>query len=117
MKEDRMMNFSLFSMLLKSMSLSIPLIIIGAPFWVISIVSLVVFLPFLIPSDWTFIAVIALYTLVLRPGLYIWALIIAINGPQDIVAIAFYIIAGLQSISIVKNFFVYLIGFFSTMSN
>ena len=117
MNEDRVVNYGLFMALLASMSLGIPLIVIGVPFWVISIVSLAMFLPFIIPSDWTAIAVIALYTLLLRPGLYIWALVVAINGPQDFVTIAFYIIAGLQAISIVKNFFAYLIGLFSAMRN
>ena len=116
MNTDRAINYGLFMMLLKSLSLSIPLIIIDAPFWVISIVSFVMFLPFIIKSDWTVIAIIALYTILLRPGLYIWALVVAINGPQDIVAIAFYIIAGLQATSIIKNFIVYLISFFVAMS-
>lgn len=117
MNENRMVDYGLFMAFLATLSLTIPLIVIGAPFWVISIVSLIMFLPFIIPSDWTAIAVIALYTLLLRPGLYIWALVSAINGQQDFVAIAFYVIAGLQAISIVKNFFVYLIGLVSAMSN
>ena len=117
MNEDRMINYGLFMAFLASLSLTIPLIVIGVPFWVISVVSLAMFLPFIIPSDWTAIAVIALYTLLLRPGLYIWALVVAINGQQDFVAIAFYVIAGLQAFSIVKNFFVYIIGFFSAMSD
>ena len=117
MNEERMVNYGLFMAFLASLSLTIPLIVIGTPFWVISLVSLVMFLPFIIPSDWTAIVVIALYTLLLRPGLYIWALVIAINGQQDFVAIAFYVIAGLQAISIVKNFFFYIIGLFNAMSN
>lgn len=115
MNDDRMMNYGLFRMLLWSLSLAIPLVIIEAPFWVISIVSLVMFLPVIIPSDWTVITVIALYTILLRPGLYIWGLIVAINGPQDIIAIAFYVIAGLQAISIVKNFVAYLFTFIISM--
>ena len=117
MNEDRMVNYGLFMAFLASLSLTIPLIVIGAPFWVISMVSLVMFLPFIIPSDWTAIAVIAIYTLILRPGLYIWALVVALNGPQNFIVIAFYVIAGLQAISIVKNFFVYLIGLFSIINN
>ena len=115
MSEDRSINYGLFMAFLASISLTIPLIVIGVPFWVISAVSLLMFLPYIIPSEWTAIAVIALYTLLLRPGLYIWALVVATSGPQDFVAIAFYIIAGLQAISIVKNFLVYLIGFFVAM--
>ena len=107
MNEDRMVNYGLFMAFLASLSLTIPLIVIGAPSLVISLVSLIMFLPFLIPSDWTGIVVIALYTLLLRPGLYIWGLVSAVNGQQDFVAIAFYIAAGLQAFGIVKNFVVY----------
>ena len=117
MNEGRAINYGLFMAFLASLSLTVPLIVIGVPFLVISVISLIMFLPFIIPSDWTAISVIALYTLLMRPGLYTWALIVAIRGPQDFVAIAFYIATGLQAISIVKNFFVYLIGLFSAMSN
>ena len=111
MNEDRAINYGLFMAFLASLSLTIPLIIIGTPFWVISVASLVMFLPYFIPSDWIAIAVIALYTLLMRPGLYIWALIVAIGGQQDFVAIAFYVIAGLQAISIIKNFLTYIFAF------
>lgn len=109
MKDNRMLNYGLFMAFLYSLSLTIPLLIIDVPFWVISVVSLVMFLPYIIPSDWTAIAVIALYTLILRPGLYIWALVVAISGQQDIIAIAFYVIAGLQSVSIIKNFIAFIL--------
>jgi hypothetical protein len=115
MNDNRMVNYGLFMAFLSSLSLTIPLIVIGVPFGVISVVSLVVFLPYIIPSDWTAIAVIALYTLILRPGLYIWALVVAISGQQDIVAIAFYVIAGLQSVSIIKNFIAYILTFIFSM--
>ena len=117
MNEDRAINYGLFMAFLASLSLTIPLIVIGTPLWVISVVSLAMFLPYIIPSDWTAIAIIALYTLLLRPGFYVWALVVTINGQQDFIAIAFYVIAGLQAISIVKNFFVYLVGLFSAISN
>lgn len=117
MKENREINYGLFMAFWYSLSLAIPLIVIGVPMWVISAVSLVIFSPFFIPSDWPAIIVIALHTLILRPGLYIWALVVAINGPQDFVAIAFYIVAALQAISIVKNFLFYLISLFNISSN
>ena len=115
MNENRMINYGLFMAFLASLSLTVPLIVIGVPFWLISVVSLAMFLPWIIPSDWITIAVIALYTLLLRPGLYIWALVVAISGQQDFVAVAFYVIAGLQAVSIVKNFIAYILTFiFST---
>ena len=109
MNEDRAINYGLFTALLAALSLGMPLIVIGVPFWVISVVSLVMFLPYFIQSTRTFIAVSVIYAIVLRPGLYIWGLIAAINGPQDFVAIAFYVIAGLQVFSIVKNFLAYIL--------
>lgn len=115
MSEDRAFNYGLFRLFLCSLSLSLPLIIIGTPFWVISVVSLFVFLPMLIPSEWVAVAVIIIYTLLLRPGLYIWALIVAINGPQDFIAIAFYVIAGLQAFGIIKDFMIYILTFVNSM--
>lgn len=115
MNEDRVVNYGLFMAFLASLSLSIPLIVIGVPFWVISVVSLAMFLPRIIPSEWIAITVIALYTLLLRPGLYIWALVVATNGQQDFVAIAFYVVAGLQAISIIKNFITYILAFVFSM--
>ena len=115
MNDNRTINYGLFMAFWASLSLTVPLIVIGVPFWVISVVSLAMFLPYIIPSDWTTIAVIAIYTLILRPGLYIWALVVAINGPQDFVAIAFYIVAGLQAISIIKNFVTYVLAFVISM--
>lgn len=115
MSENRAINYGLFMAFLASLSLTIPLIVIGVPFWVISVVSLVMFLPYIIPSDWMAITAIALYTLLLRPGLYIWALVVAISGQQDFVAIAFYVIAGLQAISIIKNFITYILTFVLSM--
>ena len=107
MNEDHVVNYGLFMAVLASISISIPLIVIGVPYWVILAVSLFMFLPGIIQSTRIFIAVSAIYAILLRPGLYILGLIAAINGPQDFIAIAFYVIAGLQAYNIIKNFLAY----------
>lgn len=114
MNEKPMQNYGLFVALLASLSLGIPLIVIDAPFWVISIVSLAMFLPYIIPSTLTFFSITTIYAILLRPGLYIWGLIATINGPQDFIAIAFYIVAGLQAFSIIKNCLYYILVIISS---
>ena len=47
-----------------------------------------------------------IYSIFLRPGLYISALIVTIAGPQDIIAIVFYIALGCQIKNIAENFVV-----------
>ena len=87
-----------------ALSLNIPLILIGAPFWILTLVTVVVFATAL--SGSTLIAYIyrILHNILLRPGLYIWALIVTIAGPQDIVAIGFYIVFACQLMNIISNF-------------
>jgi hypothetical protein len=41
---------------------------------------------------------------IVRPIIYIWALVVTIQGKQDFFAIAFYILATLQIFSIAKRF-------------
>ena len=117
MNEDRKINYGLFRMFLCSISLTIPLLMIDAPAWVISLVSLVMFLPFIFQSPSLVIPVIAIYSVLLRPGLYIWALIVTARGPQDFIAIAFYIVSGLQAISIIKNFIAYFLAVIFSMQH
>ena len=117
MNENRSVNYLLFKMFWWSTALMIPLVIIDAPIWVMTIISLVMFSPIIFRAESLIWLVQFLYALLLRPGLYIWALVVAINGPQDIIAIVFYIIAGLQAISIAKNFLGYLLLLFSAISS
>lgn len=104
MNTDRSFKYALFILFLMSLSLTIPLIFLNAPWWVLSIVTLAVFATALSGSELIALVYRLIHNIVLRPGLYIWALVITINGPQDFLAIAFYIIAGLQALSIIKNF-------------
>ena len=103
MNNNTSRNYGLFRLFLLSLSLAIPLIVIGAPGWIIALASVYVFSPLLFKSELLLYITAWLYDIVLRPGLYVWALIVAINGPQDFVAIAFYILAFLQAWSILKN--------------
>lgn len=101
--ENRSFGYMLRQLFLMSLSLCIPLILIGASGWVMTIVTVAVFATAL--SGNALIAYIyrVLHNIILRPGLYIWALIVTIAGPQDIVAIGFYIVLVCQLKNIVGN--------------
>jgi hypothetical protein len=101
MSENKMANFKLFLM---SLSLTISLIMLNTPLWVITIATLLIFSPFLFGS-YTYATFLYCTYDIIRPILYIWALVVTIQGKQDFFAIAFYILAGLQTISIAKRFF------------
>ena len=102
MNNNSSLNFSLFIMILKSASISIPLIILNVPAFLIGLISLVIFLPLIIGSETLLLFMFHIYNIT-RPILYIIALITTIGGKQDMVAIAFYIIMGLQVINMLKN--------------
>lgn len=103
-------NYLLLLGFLRSVSLAIPLLIIDFTYntsFPLIIISVIGFLPILIHSLKFNMVLEFLYNIVLRPGLYIWALIVTIQGTQDLIAIAFYVLAALQGYSIIKNFFSY----------
>lgn len=99
-----MESYLLRQLFLMSLSLTVPLIMIGASFWVITLVTIIIFATAL--SGKVGIAYIyrVLHNIILRPGLYIWALIVTISGPQDVVAIGFYIVLACQLKNIIANF-------------
>lgn len=105
MDKTQSFRFVLWQLFLMSLSLTIPLIMIGASGWIITLVTIIIFATAL--SGHTGIAYVyrALHNIILRPGLYIWALVVTLTGPQDIVAIAFYIILALQTKNILSNLF------------
>jgi len=105
METERSFRYALFYLFLMSLSLTIPLIIIGSSSWIIILVTVAVFASALCGNPLIALIYRQLHNIILRPGLYIWAIIVAISGPQDFVAIAFYIIAFLQIWNIIKNFF------------
>ena len=97
-------SYLLRQLFLMSLSLAIPLIMIDASIWIITLVTIIVFATAL--SGIVGIAYIyrMLHNILLRPGLYIWALIVTIIGPQDLVAIGFYIALVCQAKNIINNF-------------
>jgi hypothetical protein len=104
MGNENSFNYAMRKLVLKSLSVSIPLIMLDAPFWVIPIVTAVVFVSALCGSVVIAYAYRFLHNIIIRPGLYIWALIVTISGEQDFVAIAFYIVFALQLKNIILSF-------------
>ncbi len=103
MNENSASTYLVLNLFLKSLALAIPLIMINAPYFVIILVTLIMFLPAIIRSEAVMAVVAFIYTFA-RPILYIIALIVTFGGPQDFFAIAFYIISAIQAVFIVKNF-------------
>jgi hypothetical protein len=104
MDNERSYKYALIKLLFMSLSLTVPLIMIGASSLIISLISLIVFVSALCGNVLIAYIYRVLQNIILRPGLYIWALIATIRGPQDFIAICFYIIFALQIINIIKNF-------------
>ena len=95
-------NYLLFKHFLMELSLSISLIMLNAPLWLIIVATFLVFSPLLFNSL-TYATFLYCAYDIARPILYIWAIVVTIQGKQDFIAIAFYILAGLQIASIVKK--------------
>lgn len=104
MDNNRSFGFAMFKLYLMSLSLTIPLIIIGASGWIIALITIAVFASALSGREGIAMIYRQLHNIILRPGLYIWALVVAIKGPQDFFAIGFYIVAALQALNIIRNF-------------
>lgn len=97
------LKYSLFQLFLMQFSLTLPLIMMNAPLWlIIAIPILIIYLPWKTQSLSLHIILFSLYDIV-RPILYVWGIIVTAQGEQDFFAIAFYIIAGLQAFSIIKR--------------
>lgn len=92
-------------------SVSFPLIILNAPDWVISLPTTVFMLAMILAifgKASGFVEVLILLMTygynIIKPVLYIWALLVTIHGPQDTLAIVFYIVTALQAVFMIKNF-------------
>lgn len=104
MEQHNSLRYMCLQLFLMSLSLAIPLIIIGASGWIITIATIIVFASALSGSIGIAYIYRVIHNIILRPGLYIWALIVAISGHQDIIAIGFYIIFAFQLKNIIGNF-------------
>lgn len=84
-------------------SITIPLLMIGAPVWLMTIIDLIILSPMLLVSiRLTTIVPYAYY--IIKPILYVWALVVTILGVQDFLAIAFYVLMAIQTPRMIKNF-------------
>ena len=97
------LGFILLQLFLMSLSIVIPLIMIGAPGWIITIITTIVFATALSGNVGIAYIYRAIHNILLRPGLYIWALIVTVTGPQDFIAIGFYIALACQAKNIIGN--------------
>lgn len=104
MKNDRSFAWLSLRLLLMSLSINIPLIIIGTPFWVNILAIVAIFATAFSGNAGIAYIYRIIHNILLRPGLYIWALIVTITGPQDLVAIGFYIAFVFQLKNIIGNF-------------
>lgn len=107
MNENNSKNYLYIKLIGMCLSVIFPLAVLDTPFWISGLVGLAIFSPVIFGSESLFVAVCALYSLIARPALYIWALVVTIGGPQDTIAILFYILAGIQAFSIIKNFLLF----------
>ena len=96
-------RYTLFQLFLMSLSLTIALIMLNAPIWVITVATLLVFSPCFFRSLAYSAFLFCTYD-ILRPIIYVCALVVTAQGKQDFFAIAFYVLAALQLISILKRF-------------
>ena len=92
-----------FQLVLKSLSICLPLIMLDAPFWLMSAILFIVISPLVFPSLSYTTILMWIYDIT-RLILYIWALVVTISGTQDFLAIVFYILFGLQIFSIISSF-------------
>lgn len=102
MEENRGTGYLCVTNILRCVSLTFPLLIIGAPSWCIGLVAVFIFSPLIFRS--ANLVVITEYAYDFgRPILYIWAVVAAIMDPQDVIAIIFYIFAALQVLNMFKR--------------
>lgn len=104
MEKGPSLGYALRRLFLMSLSLAIPLIMIGASGWIITLVTIIIFATALCGNMGIAYIYRLLHNIILRPGLYIWALIVIVSGQQDIVAIGFYIVFACQLKNIIGNF-------------
>ena len=104
-------NFLYIRIFLMSLSLTIALVMVDASSILIAITTFFLFSPLLFGSL-TYATIVYIIYDIVRPILYIWALVVTIQGEQDFIATAFYILAALQAINILKRFFGTICGLF-----
>ena len=114
---NKIFRYLLISSFLRAISLSIPLIMISVNTNIslpLTLLSFIPFLQILIHSENFVLFIEFVYNVVLRPVVYIIALITTIQADQDFISIIFYTLFALQIINIIKHFLFSLISIFSS---
>lgn len=114
---NKIFRYLLISSFLRAISLSIPLIMIYVNTDIslpLTLLSFIPFLQILIHSENFVLFIEFVYNVVLRPVVYIIALITTIQANQDFISIIFYALFALQIINIIKHFLFGLINIFSS---
>lgn len=96
-------------------SISIPLIMLDVPLWVLIVIDLSI-TGLMFCSSFFTILISSLYYIV-KPVLYIWALVFAVQGSQNFWAIAYYIVMGLQAPFMVVNLLALVAEIFKLVSS
>lgn len=91
-----------FFVYLKTLSISIALIMLNAPTIIIVLVTIAMFLCVFLNIDFL-VVLVAKFYIFGRPILYLVALIVTFCGEQDAIAVIFYILTALQIFSMVKS--------------
>lgn len=103
MKEQDYTKEMLWLLIPMVVSITIPLLMLDTPVWLMAIINLMILSPMLLVSlKLSTIVPYAYY--IINPILYVWALIVTIIGVQDFLAIAFYILMAIQTPKMMKNF-------------
>ena len=102
MKEQDYTKQMLRLLLPMVLSVTLPLLMLNAPVWVMTIVDLIILSPMLLWSV-KLTKIIPYAYFVLNPIIYIFALVVTIQGKQDFFAITFYILMGLQTPKMITN--------------
>lgn len=113
-KQDNTFNY--IQIFLLSLSLTLPLIMVNTPVWLIAIVTFIMFSPALFGSVLYAVILYCLYDII-RPILYVWGLVVAIQGKQDFFTVAFYILVILQAVDILKRFIGTVSGLILALTN
>ena len=103
MKEQDCTKRMLLLLLPLMLSITLPLIMLDAPIWLITVVDLIILSPMLLWSQ-TLTVIVPYAYYIIKPILYVWALVVTILGVQDFFAIAFYILMAIQTPNMIKNF-------------
>lgn len=109
-------TFNYFQIFLLSLSLTLPLIMVNTPVWLIAIVTFLMFSPALFGSVLYAVILYCIYDII-RPILYVWGLVVAIQGKQDLFTVVFYILVVLQAVDIVKRFIGTVSGLIFALTN